>query len=473
MALLFGIRVLDQAHTTFGSLKVEIRLENTGPETSEIPSPDDISGALTIAVYYPNGSLLRSMNGLTRQYMQSSARVDATCDLAPIEPGQTWGWTLDLAKYHYTLPEGEFEVQGLFEYPPLGLRLQSERQRIRVTAPILETIQAFRDNPIVDRLEVLMGVGSNGSSSFYLRQYGSRPLAAAYSERLPIPSAHSAFCATANYFQTEKFDPASKRWLLWSDGNGLHAWELLDGVPAGNERSAPLPAGRTPLRSAYYTADDRLFVFFHTDSGQIECWELAQEFFEQVFTHTLNAGRASDALVRADSEAIHIVVPAGGLMYERLSLSGDPFGSRLLFRNRLKPYLWQLDLVERKAVAVFRDAPHGRGMEIFALDFRTGARRSLSVDTLGLRSPIRELSVAHDRRGRFHILVSTAQNRLYYFREGKGPVLVATGEERFLPTVVARKGVFLGCYRRAFGYRFLTFSNASYQPRFTEFEEAP
>ena len=473
MALLFGIRVLDPAPTTFGSLKVEIRLENTGPDTSEIPSPDDLSGALTIALYYPDGRLLRSMNGLTRQYMQSSARVDATYDLAPIEPGQPWRWTLDLAKYHYTLPEGEFEVQGLFEYPPLGLRLQSERHRIRVAAPILETIQAFRDNPIVDRLEVLMGVGSNGTSSLYLRQYGSLPLAASYSEPLPIHPADTAFCATANYFQTENFDPASKRWLLWSNGNGLHAAELLDGVPAGGERHAPLPAGRTPLRSAYYTVDDRLFVFFRSDSDQIECWELAQEFFERVFTHTLDGGRASDALVRTDSDTIHILVPAGGLRYERLSLSGDPLGSRLLFRSRLKPCLWQVDLVERKTLAVFRDAPKGRRVDIFSLDFRTGTRRRLTLDTLGLRSPIREWSVTQDRQDRFHILVSTAQNRLYYFREGKGPVLVATGEERFLPMVVARKGVFLGCYRKPFGYRFLTFSKASYQPRFTEFEEAP
>jgi len=50
---------------------------------------------------------------------------------------------------------------------------------------------------------------------------------------------------------------------------------------------------------------------------------------------------------------------------------------------------------------------------------------------------------------------------------------VAMAKSRFLPMVVAHRQVFLGCYRKAFGYRFLTFSNASYQPKFAEFEATP
>ncbi|MDR3702950.1 MAG: hypothetical protein P4L56_25110 [Candidatus Sulfopaludibacter sp.] len=473
MALRFGMRVLDATLTTFSSLKVQIRLENTGTEAIEIPTPDDITGALSIAVYYPGGKLLRSMNGFTMQSMQSSARVDAAYDLAPIEPGEPWRWTLDLAKYHYTLPEGEFEVEGIFEYPPLNVYLRSDRRSIRVSAPKLRAIQAFEDNPVLDRLELLMNVGSNGSGACYLRQHTGRPLAADYCEAIQIPPGGTAFCATANFYQTASFDPVAKRWLVWTDGADLRAIELRSGVPTGGERRAPLPEQRTPLRSAYYTEDDRLFVFLRAGSGEIECWELAPLLFERAFAHTLSAGRAEDALVRADSEAIHIVVPARGLIYERLSLSGDLLGSRRLFRNRMKPCLWQFDAVERLALAVFQDAPHGRAAEICSHDFRTGARRSLALDTLGLRSPIREWSVVQDRRGRFHILVSTTQNRLYYFRDGKGPILVAAGEERFLPMVIARGGLFLGCYRKAFGYRFLTLSHASYQPKFVQFEEAP
>ena len=473
MALRFGIRVLDATLTTFDSLKVEIRLENTGPAAMEVPTPDDITGALTIAVYYPDGRLLRVMNGFTRQAMQTSARVDAAYDLAPIEPGEPWRWTLNLAKYHYTLPEGEFEVEGVFEYPPLDVYLRSERQRILVSAPPLQAIQAFEDNPILDRLELLMNAGSNGSGACYVRQHTGRPLAADYCEAVQIPSAGTAFCATANYFQTASFDPVAKRWLLWTDGDELRAIELMRGVPTGAERRAPLPEHRTALRSAYYTEDDRLFVFLRAGAREIECWELGPEFFERAFAHTLNAGRAEDAVVRTDSEAIHIVVPAGGLIYERLSLSGDLMGSRRLFRSRMKPCLWEFDAVERTAMAVFQDAPHGRAVEMLSHDFRTGAKRSLALDTLGLRSPIREWSVAQDRRGRFHMLVSTVRNRLYYFMDGKGPILVAAGEERFLPMVVAREGLFLGCYRKAFGYRFLTLFRGGYQPKFVEFEEAP
>ena len=53
MALLFSIRVLDPAPTTFAGLKVEVSIENTGADTVEIPGPDDTSDALTIAVYDP------------------------------------------------------------------------------------------------------------------------------------------------------------------------------------------------------------------------------------------------------------------------------------------------------------------------------------------------------------------------------------------------------------------------------------
>jgi len=473
MALLLNIRVLDPAPTTFGALKVEIGIENPDAAAYEIPSPDDTSGALTIAVYYPGGKLLRSMNGLTRQFMSSAGRVDAAYTLAPIEPGQNWRWTLDLSKYHYTLPEGEFEVEGLFDYPPLNLQLRSKRQRIRVAAPSMRTLEGYRDNPVIDRLDLLMGVDSNGSSTFYLRQLSPQiPLAADYSEPLAVTGKVTAFCAAAGYFQTASFRPATKRWLLWTDGTELHAVELVAGVRTGEERRAILPRGRLPLRSAYYTEDDRLFVFLCADPDQVECWELAADSLERSFAHTVSAGHARDAVVRVDPEAVHIVVPADGLIYERLTASGDAAGNRRLFRSRLKPCLWQFDAVERTATALFRDAPHGRAVEMFALDFRTGAKRLLTLDSLGLRSPIRELSFAPDLRGRFHLLVSTAENRLYYFVDGKGPVLVATGEERFLPMVLACPKVFLGCYRRAFGYRFLTLSNASYQPKFVQFEDA-
>jgi len=473
MALVFGIRVLDSTPTTFGALKVEVSIENTGPGAFEIPSPDDTSGALTIAVYYPGGKLLRSMNGLSRQLMRSSGRVNAASTLAPIQPGEIWRWTIDLAKYHYTLPEGEFEIEGLFEYLPLNLQLSSERQRIRVVAPPMQTLDAFRDNPVIDRLDLLLRVGRNGSSTFYLRQYSKVPLAAAYSEPLPVAPNGTTFCASANYFQTATFEPVSKRWLLWTNGRELSAIELMAGVRTAKERRAILPAGRLPLGSAYYTEDDRLFVFLRMDPAGVECWEFGPESLEQVFAHTLRAGLARDAVVRAGLESIYIVVPADGLMYERLNHSGGLLDSRRVFNSRLKPCLWQFDAVERIATAVFWDAPHGRSVEMFALDFRSGEERKLALDSLGLRSPIREWSFAPDQRGRFHLLVSTTRNRLYYFLEGKGPVLVAMGEERFLPMVVAHRQVFLGCYRKAFGYRFLTFSNASYQPKFAEFEATP
>ena len=467
MPIRFEIRILNTELTTFDALKLEISLENPDATAAEIPSPDDSSGALSIRVYYRDGTLLREMDGITRQLMRSKSRVNTAYTLAPLEPGQAWRWTVDFAKYHYTMPEGEFEVQGVFEYPPLDLHLETPRLPIRVAPLEMRSLQDVRDNPVLDRIELLMNAGSNGT--FYLRQYAAKlPLAAFYNERLSSPD--RVFCATANFFQTASFEPVSRRWILMVRDRRLVAMQLAAGVPTGQERGADLPEGRSAAGFAYYTEDDRLFVFLTVEPNIIESWEFGQGPLENVFRHTLSAGRARDAHIYVDQDSIHIVVPWGGVFYELLTLAGESGASRRLYRTGLKPRDWSFDTVDRRINALFWDAPHGRAVEMFTQNFREGTNRRMQLDSLGLKSPIRELSFAPDRSERFHLLASAANGRLYYFKDGKGPMLIAEGEERFLPKVVADRQVFLGCYRRRFGYRFLALSDAQFEARFLEFE---
>ena len=76
----------------------------------------------------------------------------------------------------------------------------------------------------------------------------------------------------------------------------------------------------------------------------------------------------------------------------------------------------------------------------------------------------------HDSKGRFHLLVATSAGRLYYFCQQRGPALIASGEERFFPVVIARARVYLGCYRSDHGYRFLEFDRYKWGSKIVDYE---
>jgi hypothetical protein len=102
---------------------------------------------------------------------------------------------------------------------------------------------------------------------------------------------------------------------------------------------------------------------------------------------------------------------------------------------------------------LFRDGPHGRLVRMAVVDLARDA-----VSALGVEVPpqgLRELSFDQDREGRFHLLASTLARKLYYFRDGAGPKLVAEGEDAFFPMVAASAGAYLGCYRANYGYGFV------------------
>jgi hypothetical protein len=467
---------------TLEGLKVGLDLFNDGERAYQLPGPSDLTATLTFEVYRQDGALLRRMNGLTRQQMMSSARVDPTPTLEDLPPGGRWRWELNLASYHYPLPAGAFEMEAVYDYDEAGVHVRSNRIPIHVAAVALSEIAFLREAPVLDGVTLLLKGESNGAPTTVLRHYNAqRPLAAWYSERLAGDNGSASpgmiawnggvrpFFAAARFFTTESFEPTFRKWVISSDGSRLVAQRFIWGRPDPLSISTLLPTDRTLLPSACYDEEDRLMVFFQKTAGTIEAYDLTSEGLTLRFEHNVPATSVPPA-IRADCDFIHIVTPWRGVLYDRLLLTGALEERVQAFRTRMRSYRCDIDPAKRVARVLFHDGPHGRALEMVVVGPKPSRIDRLSIDNLPLEEELREMSFDRDPGGRFHLLVSTSRRKLYYFRDGRGPTLVASAQDRFFPIVHAPGDVYLGCHQAEFGYRYLHFRQAVHGSRIATFD---
>jgi hypothetical protein len=471
MALQLSFEVLNASLSTMEGLKVEIVLANDGPEPLEIPHLiADASGALEVNLFELGGRLQRQMSGITRQMMLTIGRPDLTPVLGRLEPGQSWSWVFDSAFHHYSIPAGAYEVEAAYRFPPLEIELRAPRVRIEVSAPQQDAVQMFHENPVLDGVTLLLRTLSSPADSFFLRQHSYLcPLAAWYSEPVLLDRvAGAAFCIPGNYYRNETLDPFFAKWLVWTSEADIHALMHVNGRPQSEERIAPLPAGRE-LLGGYSTFQNEVNIFAIT-SGMLECYVLESGSLRPIFEHTLPAAGRTLISIRADERYIHLLLGLGGLLYQRLTLDGQLLESRQLARTRLRAYSISYDPVTEQAKGLFWEGPQGKLVQMVVSNFKPALPDfSLSVE-LPLRGEIRELSFDCSAKGVFHLLATTADRRLYYFGHTSGPALIAEGEDRFYPLVLASRGVYLGCYRNRLGYRFLRFSRRKTGSRIVNFD---
>ena len=458
MAVSLELKVDNPVLSTHEGLRVSCRLRSEDEQAVELPTPYDRSGAFGIGLCDTGQTPLRTMSRLSRQAFLSDGRVDASLDLDTLESGQEWNWKLDLSSFHYPIPAGEYLVNAVFDYEPGGVKLDSGFQELRVTTDPVTAVEAWRDNPVLDGLALLIEADTEDGPAWFLRQHNfARPLGAWYSSRLS-PSGQfetAPYCATCNFLQTETLDPFFEKWILWTAEGDLRARRYDFGAPTDRYRSAPVPEGRTPVRAAIRTLEDHLYVFFLREDGALECYRF-QDGLTKVFEHGLRAPFAPLSIA-ADQESIHIAMPWRGVFYERLRPDGRPLERIHVFRSRLQPVSVQYDPVDRRIKALFRDGPHGKTVQMVVVDFARDTVSECRLDRIGIRDDLNELSFDQDSKGRFHLLASTSGGKLYYLFEGAGPRLIAEGESWYFPIVVAPLHVYLGCYRRECGYRFLQF----------------
>ena len=514
--------------STFEGVEVVCTLRNTGAAPLLIPGSNDLTGALTFEVRDRAGAIVRRLSGLSRQRMMSSSRVKLDPDLEVLGPGAAWSFTLDLATYHYGFPAGDFEVEAVYTFEPAGVSARSPRRPLTVTAAPLAGVYAARDNPVIDGTALLFRTSFGAT---YLRQHTHRtPLAAWYSApAVDVRPRGDVFFATAAFFRTDTFAWFSDRWVLRTEPGVIEARLFRDGKPTGERRRAPLPERGTLLRSAGRTDSEELILFFQSN-GLLEAYRLGVSSLDKVFAHALPRG-AGEVAVRVGEDRIHCVVPARGVLYQELALDGRLLAERRLFAGRRAPWSAEYDPVDRLVKAIFWDAPFGRTVRLAVARIEeadededadedeetvdeapaeaeaedepagedaedaapTPAQAAEAEEgppatrgtgevrggvawremTLPLRGAITELAFDRSRRGIFHLLVATTRGRLYHFADDRGPKLVASGEERFFPVVIAPSEVFLGCHEARRGYRFLKLQQHGGGPKIVDFEVGP
>ena len=122
---------------------------------------------------------------------------------------------------------------------------------------------------------------------------------------------------------------------------------------------------------------------------------------------------------------------------------------------------------------LFVDGRPTNSVQAAVIDLNAESSSSYVWDRFPLRGGLRELSFDQDRGGRFHLLATTGERRLYYLSEGRGPVLVAEGEEKFHPVVCAPRKVYLGFSRREIGFRFVQYQRRRHGKKLVGAEAHP
>ncbi|MFO0587367.1 MAG: hypothetical protein U0441_07505 [Polyangiaceae bacterium] len=449
-----------------GTLEIRVLVRNTGALPIELPGPDDRTDALTIDVTdRATGALVRRMNGLTFQRMLSRARASSRHDLAAVPGGGTLDFTLDLAQYHQPLTAGDYEVRATLVHPPAEVDAASAKVPVRVTDLGVTGVSLTRDNPVLDGATIL-AEGADGSVWGRLHNV-DRPLAAWWNRRLELPpGTRGAFTAAAGFFQTDSFGPFFETWVLFQHGSHVVARCFAWGKPTGEQRAAPLPARGRLVRSAVRTATRDLYVFFWSD-GLLEGYRLDAQSLTKVMEAPLPRGLAGEPCVRADEDFLHIVYPYGGLVHAQVGLRGQASTSDRVHKTGLLPVWWLYEPPLRRLRAVFADSRWGRTVELFTSD---GNGTSATRMVLPTRGHVTEIDFERSQQGTESVLYSTSRKRLYLMVGSRGPMEMASGQERYFPFVKAGAPLYIGYARPSEGHRFHAISLRPRWPRIIDYE---
>ena len=457
--------------TTLEALHVELTLENDGTTAVTIPGTSDVTDALTLEARRPGGGAVVRMNGLTRQALMNSGRIDETPRLETLEPGARWNWSLDLARYYYPLPAGAYELVAEYQYAPADIRLQSAPLPVTVAAAALLGRCEMEDAPVLDGLTLLLRAAEAEQPFGVLRQHNApRPLAAWYSDmiegdratRPPAPpiawdGPTPPFLAAARYRTSESFDPTFVKWLIATDGRKLRAYCFEWGRPDPVAASASLPDGLELLDSASYDGDNRLWLAFRRPDGAVEVHEMQPRRLARLFELPLPHTPLPPAL-RWDCDALHVITPHDGALYHRLAHDGTVEISLRVADSALPAFHRDFDPFQKRARLIHFDPAFGE-RRLPAIELTVVGPEPETVAHVRLDDPLpgrqlTELAFDMDAAGGFHLLAGTDAEELYYLRPGEPPALVASGEARWWPLVRARRGAQVGFFQAATGYRF-------------------
>jgi len=472
MGLLLKLIIEDPEACTFDSVKCTVTLTNESKKALELPSLDDVSNALSFEIYDDKGTLLRRDSALTQQRLNRRGPGSVSSQLITIKPWHMVSHHVDLACMHLPPACGSFQVLARFDVPASAIDLRSEKCAVEIRDAGLDDLTVIRDNPILDALTLLFRNDEEPQSRYFLRLHGRRrPLAARYTGQiLADREVKDVYCATQSAAQSASFDGFYHRWVIWREGRKLHAQAFERGEAiAETSKCAEIPRGATMLPSAYCEGDHRLFVFGYDEYGAFRSYQFGEEELVPALIYHLPSNNEGPPTIGVDGSHIHILTAKRGLTYVKLDHRGAMVKIKKLFKSRLKLHSCRYSAEESCFKAIMWSGGKAKDLQFHVIYPDRGEHKCSEIAALNIRGEIREVAFDCDSRGRFHYLVSTSKKQLLYFRDGRGPLSLAKGEEKYFPYMVASDQPYLGFYRRQLGYRFLQFDDTRQRPRIIDF----
>ena len=444
--------------STLEGLRLLCSLTNHSSDASEIPTPFDRSGSLNVLLS-EGRKPVRAMNRLTRQSALNGGRVDSSLDVDVLPAGEAWTWNMDMASFHYGIPPSDYILSTHYDYEPQGISIKDGPYRLRVLDTPLLQLQEIRDNPILDGLTLLFSAYGESGTEYYLHLYNpGRPVGPWWAVRIleGVP-AENPFCASANFFQTESTDEFHRKWIVWTQDGQVCAQCYLRGAAVASPVAAPIPEGCHLIRSAVRTRENELWLFFRNSGGELEAHRFHESTLQRIFAHRARWTEGEPVAIVGDETSFHVATSWRGIIYDHVAQNGRLIDRFHVLRTRLRPVSFTFDAAVLRLRAAFRDNPNGKVLQLAVVDIPADSVVSATFNGLPVRGHMMETAFDRDSAGRIHILFSTSADKLLYYSEGRGPVLVCEGEGPFFPVVVGGAAPYLGSYRGSLGYRFVRY----------------
>lgn len=473
-ALVLALSVPEEPSYQMGGLPCRVTLHSHGEHPLNVPALSDRGGALVFEIHDQLGNLVRRQSAATQTAMQAGNANVLPPIMQALNPAGHLTEVFDLSTLHYPLPLGCFQVRAFYDFAEEDLHLVSEPASIEVLDADVEDLFVLRDNPMLDSLSLFSRNRDSERSVFHLRQYAAdRPLAARYARRLlDGPQVDDAFVAEASVFASDTVDRLYQRWMVWVEGEGIYAQKFYRGNAIdGSIRRAHLPAGCRLLRSAYFDTDDQLFIFLIRNDSVLTCHRFDAESLQRTIIYYLPSGLEVDPIISVDREFIHIGVAKRGLSYVKLNHQGAMEEICRLHDSRMPTHSGRYDRRERAFKMLYWNPPHNKTFEAAVISVADRKLWHRRVEQVPLRGEPTEIAFDRDVRERLHLLVATSRNRLYHLQDQRTPWLLAKGQSRYFPYVIAGQQVYLGGFFWPKGYRFLQWEEAKGKPRVVDFDE--
>ncbi|MBI2685632.1 MAG: hypothetical protein HYX27_04895 [Acidobacteria bacterium] len=459
------LRSARESISTLEGLELTVGLRNrTGVTLTDIPRPElDGTGAFTIGVFDrpdTDQGPLRAMNAVSQQVMLTLGRPSPSVCNGTLPDGAPWVWNLDCATLHHTLPPGRLQLQGRYELPGESEAALSPALAVTVTPEQVVSVQTVRDNPVLPGVALLIGArpSEDAPVRYFLRQHNALvPLAAWYSKPvLTDAGVENAIPAMPDYVRRQDFEPAFRKWIVWTQNGKLFAQCFRFGLPLDAPLDAPwtAPAPKAAkLHAAFSRADGSLAVVFVASNNRLLIVHWDAGGLRPLFIHQLS-GAAPFAITSGDG-VFYLAVPSEGIKVVQLANSGAVIAEHQVFTTAEEGVLHSIefDWPNRRVRAIRRRQIN----EDQIYDFISAPIDRNDAAILSRHSkptePIQEIAFDCAANGRFHILAASAE-RLYYASNNDEPAVAATGKGPYFPQVVCGEGIYLGWAQPGIGYKF-------------------